>query len=273
MWTGKAATVDGIRMPFLEAGDPRAADVLVLVHAFPVGMRMWEQVAVPPGWRGIAPALPGFDGHDPPGGDSTLDDYARAVLTLLDHLRIDHAVVGGLSMGGYVTFALWRLARLRWRGLVLADTRTGADSDQARAGRQRLLEIATQHGTRAVADDMLPKLLGETTWRERPQVVDHARRLIERQTSEGVAAAIVRLRDRPDSTDLLTSIGVPTLIVVGDEDSVTPVSESEQMRDRLEDARLVRIARAGHLTAMENPSAFGQALAEFLDRLHPGASS
>jgi pimeloyl-ACP methyl ester carboxylesterase len=264
-WTPKASTIDGLRVPYLDGGDTRSPHVIVLVHAFPVGMRMWEPVAVPDGWRAVAPALPGFDGVDaPPSGSTSLDDYAHAILAFLDELQIDHAVVGGVSMGGYVSFALWRLARLRWRGLVLADTRAGADSEQARAGRQKLLDVVAAQGSRGLAEEMVPKLLGDTTRQRQPQLVAQVRRLIERQTGEGISAAIARLRDRPDATGLLEDITVPTLVVVGEEDRVTPPSESEEMRRRLEDAQLVRIPEAGHLSCMENPAAFNAALGAFL---------
>jgi 3-oxoadipate enol-lactonase len=264
-WTARASSIDGVTVPYLEAGDSRSSQVIVLVHAFPVGMRMWEPVAVPHGWRALAPALPGFDGVEPPPvGSTRVDDYANAVLAWLDSLQIQQAVVGGVSMGGYVTFALWRLSRPRWRGLVLADTRAGADSEQARAGRQKLLGVVAAHGSRGVAEEMVPKLLGDTARHRQPELVDRVRRLIEGQTRDGISAAIVRLRDRPDSTALLREIDVPTLVMVGEEDGVTPPSESEQMRAQLGNAQLVRIPEAGHLACMENPMAFNAALAGFL---------
>jgi 3-oxoadipate enol-lactonase len=267
-WSARALTLHDRKIPYLEAGDPHSPHVLVLVHAFPVGMRMWEPLAVPDGWRALAPALPGFDGTDPPPHHSTsIDDYARFILAFMDALHIDSAVLGGLSMGGYVTFALWRLDRLRWRALVLADTRAGADSEQARAGREQLLATVKAQGTHGVADAMLPKLFGNTTRTTRADIVDHVRRLIERQTNEGVAAAVVRLRDRPDSTALLTGIGVPALVIVGEEDEVTPPKESEAMQAALQDARLERIAGAGHLSCVENPRAFDAALASFLSEI------
>ena len=267
-WTAKAATLAEGRVPFLEAGDPRSPHVLLLIHAFPVGMRLWEPVTIPDGWRALAPALPGFDGTDPPPRDSTsIDDYARSILQFMDHRQIDHAVIGGLSMGGYVAFALWRLARLRWRGLVLADTRAGADSEPGRAARDNMLQTLQARGTQGVADEMLPKLLGTTSRAERPQLVEHVRRLIERQTTEGVRAAVVRLRDRPDSTPLLADMTVPVLVVVGDEDEVTPPGEAEQLHGLLEDARIVRIPRAGHLSCLENPQTFSAALAGFLSSI------
>jgi 3-oxoadipate enol-lactonase len=265
MWTAKAATVAETRVPYLDAGDAHSPHVVVLLHAFPVGMRLWEQVSPPAGWRAIAPALPGFDGADPPPSASTsIDDYASAVIRFLNHLRIDSAVLGGLSMGGYVSLALWRMERLRWRALVLADTRAAADSPEARGGREKMLELLKARGAQGIADEMIPKLLGETTRSTRPDLVDHVRRLTGRQTTEGIAGALVRLRDRPDSTRTLQEVGVPTLIVVGDEDVVTPAAESESMAGQLEDARLVRIPAAGHLSCLEQPAAFNAVLGEFL---------
>jgi 3-oxoadipate enol-lactonase len=267
-WSAKAATLSHGRVPYLDAGDPQSAHVLLLIHAFPVGMRLWEPVTVPDGWRALAPALSGFDGTDPPPHASTsIDDYARNIVEFMNQVGVDHAVLGGLSMGGYVGFALWRLDRLRWRGLVLADSRAGADSEQARAGREKMLQTLDARGTHGVADEMLPKLLGRTTRTEQPQLVEHVRRLIQRQTNEGVRAAIVRLRDRPDSTPLLTEISVPALVIVGDEDEVTPPAEAEQMQAQLQDARVVRIPQAGHLSCLENPPAFNAALASFLSAI------
>jgi pimeloyl-ACP methyl ester carboxylesterase len=185
----------------------------------------------------------------------------------MDHLRLDSAVLGGLSMGGYVAFASWRLDRLRWRALVLADTRAGADSEQARTGREKLLQTLDARGTQGVADEMLPKLLGNTTRARRPQLVDHVTRLIGRQTNEGVRGAIVRLRDRPDSTPLLAEIGIPVLVMVGEEDEVTPPGEADSMKAQLEDAHVVRIPESGHLSCLEHPTAFNAALTAFLTRI------
>jgi len=265
VWTSKVLSTDRERIPYLDTGDPHSAHVIVLVHAFPVGKRMWHPVTIPDGWRGVAPALPGFDGAESVSTTTPhIDDYARAVLNVMDHLHIDNAVIGGVSMGGYVTFALWRLARLRWRALVLADTKAGPDTQQARAGRQKLLDTIKQQGSHGVAEEMAPKLVGKTTQETQPELVDEVRRLIERQTGEGLAGAVVRLRDRPDSTPLLAEIRVPALVIVGEEDTVTPPAESESMAARLGDAQLVRIPGAGHLASMENPGAFNAALAMFL---------
>ena len=229
---------------------------------------MWDAQAVPDGWRAIAPALPGFDGTPLPSPDSTsIDDYARSVLDLLDALRVDSFVVGGVSMGGYVTFGVWRLASSRCRGVILADTRAGADGETARAARQQMLDLVRREGPAAVASGMLPKLLGATTRARRPEVGAHVRRLIESQIADGIAAAIVRLRDRPDSTPLLPEMRAPALIVVGEEDELTPPAESENMREAMPQATLVTIPGAGHLPNLEAPDAFTAALTTLLDSL------
>jgi pimeloyl-ACP methyl ester carboxylesterase len=264
-WTAQEARVQGRNAVYLEAGGSGAPNVILLLHAFPIGMRLWESQVVPDGWRAIAPALPGFDGTDAPSADSTaIDDYARAALDLLDMLHVRSFVVCGVSMGGYAAFGVWRAAASRCRGLVLADSRAGADTEQGRAARNALLELVRTRGAAAVADDMLPKLLGETTRAHRPGVASRARTLIESQTSQGIAAAVVRMRDRPDSTPLLSQIHIPVLVVVGGEDTLTPPAESEKMRDALPNAQIEVIPRAGHLACMEDPPAFNAILSRYL---------
>src|SRR3954447_10105307 len=142
--------VDGIR--YLEAG---AGWPVVLIHAFPLGPEMWtpQLARVPDGWRFIAPDLNGLAVNLPPeGGRTTMDDYARGIARLLDRLEIDNATIGGLSMGGYVTFALFRLAPERFTGVILADTRPGADSPEGKAARAKMRELLGAHGRSAIAD-------------------------------------------------------------------------------------------------------------------------
>ena len=267
-WSVKRVELTRGTGTYLESGERSAEHTLVLLHAFPVGMHMWEAQRIPVDWHAIAPAMPGFDGAaDADPQSSNIDDHARWVLDLMDHLDVATAVVGGLSMGGYVTFALWRLAASRCRALVLADTKAGADTEQARAGRQKALELVAREGVSGLANDMLPKLLGETTRAERPEVVGYVRALIERQTPSAVAGALRRLRDRPDVTPLLSQIDVPTLVLVGSEDTLTPPSESERMRVVLPYATLDIIEQAGHLSNLERPAAFDAALTAFLTTL------
>jgi 3-oxoadipate enol-lactonase len=238
-------------------GPARDRGTLLLLHAFPLNAAMWEaQLAMADrGWRVIAPEF----------ARGTLDDFAGDLVDLLDALHVHEAVIAGQSMGGYAAFALLRLAPTYIQGLVLADTRPQADAPEALEGRRRLRDLAARGGAAAVADEMIPKLLGETTRRTRSEVVDRVRSLILASSSEAIGAAIRAMMTRPDSTPLLRTIHVPTLIVVGEEDTITPPPLSIEMQRAIPGSLLVTIAGAGHLSSLEQPAAFNEALAAFLD--------
>ena len=257
-------------MRYFTSGEGRA---LVLLHAFPLSADQWlpQLHRVPSGWRFIAPDLRGFRGfgpafEDPGGADLSIDDYARDIAALLTHLEVEGAVVCGLSMGGYVALAFRRLFPGRVSGLVLSNTRAGADSAEARAGRDRMIDLVRREGAAAVAAEMTPKLLGKSTQQDRPDLEDAVRRLILVNAAESIATALAALRERPDSTTLLPSIDVPTLVIVGDEDLVTPVAESEKLRDGIPGASLVVLPRVGHLSNLEDPMDWNNALHQFLLR-------
>jgi 3-oxoadipate enol-lactonase len=252
------------RVRVLEAG---GGWPVVLLHAFPLGADMWrpQLEAVPDGWRFIAPDLPGFGGEDPAGsGNASMDGYADDIAALLDALEIDRAVIGGLSMGGYVTFALFRRAPERFSGLLLADTRTAADTPEGRTARRAMSELVKTQGPSAVADQMMPKLLGPTTRASRPHVEPEVRRLIVANTVRGIDDAIHAMMGRPDSADLMVRISVPTLVIVGEEDALTPVADSESIHDAIDRSHLVVLAEAGHLSNLEVPEEFSKVLEDFL---------
>ena len=235
---------------------------VVLVHAFPAGARMFEYVVAPPGWRLLTPSLPGFDGTPLPPADSTsLDDWVDAVLAGLDAQGVDRFVIGGVSMG--VESGQYRVPA-RCEGLVLVDTLAGADTEVARAWRDGMVELVRREGPDAVAHLMVPKLLGETTRREHPEIEAALRGWIRLQTTEAIASAILHIRDRPDATDTLRSVTVPTLVVVGEEDVITPPPEAEIMHALVPSSRLVRFPRTGHLPPLEVPAEFNGVLTEFL---------
>jgi 3-oxoadipate enol-lactonase len=253
---------------YLDSGAGRA---LVLIHAFPLSADQWlpQLHRVPPGWRAVAPDLRGFRGQGPAFEDPgltglSMDDYAADVLALMTHLEIDRAVIAGLSMGGYVAFAMLRGAAGRVAGLVLSNTRATPDTDESRAGRDKMIDLVTSQGIGPVADAMAPKLLGETTRREQPDLGDAVRRLILVNGREGVAAALGAIRDRADSTPLLASIAVPTLILHGDEDTVIPVDETHAMHRGIAGSALVVLPRVGHLANLEDAPGWNRALDQFL---------
>jgi 3-oxoadipate enol-lactonase len=259
------------RLRYLEAlPSSRAArrrGALVLLHAFPLNARMWEpQFALAEhGWRVVAPQLRGFDDGEQDPAASSIDDFAADVIDLLDALHIDEAVIGGLSMGGYVALALFRHAPRYFQGLVLADTRVDADTPEAVEGRMRMLALVRAKGPSAVADQMLPKLLGATTRATRPDIVERVRSLALSNSADAIAGAVTALMTRPDSTALLPAIHCPALILVGAEDIVTPPALSETLHNGIGGSELTVVPQAGHLSSIERPAAFNDALARFLD--------
>jgi pimeloyl-ACP methyl ester carboxylesterase len=239
---------------------------MVLLHAFPLSADQWlpQLHRVPAGWRYVAPDLRGFRGTGPAFEDrlegATIDTYAADVLELMTHLEIEDAVVAGLSMGGYVAFSMVRQASSRVSGLVLANTRATADSPDARDGRDRMLELLERDGPLGIGRDMAPKLLGPTTLAEQPDLSDAIRRLVEMNSPDAIGAAIRALKDRQDSTAMLPSITCGTTIVCGGEDALIPVADGEAMHAAIPGSRLVVLPRAGHLSNLEDPPGFREAL-------------
>lgn len=265
----RSVDLPGRRLAYLEAG---AGAAVLFVHAFPLTAEMWRAQldALPPGWRGLAPDLRGL-GRSPlsPGGPaaSSMDDHADDLDGLLGALGIDSAVVVGLSMGGYVAFALCRRALHRVRALVLADTRAEPDTDEARAKRDSVKHVAREQGAAAVADAMVPQLLGSSTQKNRPQLVEHVRAMVGGNSADGIIDALECLETRPDSRPLLPTLTCPTLIIVGDEDTVTPPAMSRDMACAIRGSAVHIIAGAGHLSNLEQPEPFGRSLSQFLRRL------
>jgi len=241
---------------------------VVLLHAFPLSKAMWEaQVAALLGeCRCIVPDLRGF-GDSPTSGPYTMDQYADDVVALLDVLQIDKAVIGGLSMGGYVALAIWRRHRRRVRALILADTRASADSADAFARRTELIQVARTSGMDAVVEAQLPGLIGKSTREKQPDLIDRIRAAMVRTSVDGVVGALEAMRTRPDSTELLTRIDVPTLVVVGAEDAITPLKEARAMQRAISNSRLEVVPEAGHLSNVERPAAFNTALSDFVGSL------
>jgi 3-oxoadipate enol-lactonase len=241
---------------------------LLLVHGFPLDRTLWaHQVATLAGWRRIAPDLRGAGASDAPDAGYSMEVYADDLARLLDRLRVERAVVAGLSMGGYVAFEFWRRHRARVMGLVLADTRADADTPQARRGRDELMEVARTHGAAAVADRMVPKLLGRSTRRAQPHLVEEVHAMVARAPVPGLVGALGAMRDRPDSTPQLAAIDVPTLVIVGEEDELTPPALARTLAAGIPGGAVTTIAGAGHLAPLEAPTAVSRVIAEFLEAI------
>ncbi|MEK6333997.1 MAG: alpha/beta hydrolase [Acidobacteriota bacterium] len=244
--------------------------VVVLLHGYPFDRSMWrEQTEVlrANGFRVIAPDLPGL-GDKVPAQVSTMPEMARHVARLMDDLNVDQAIICGLSMGGYVAFDFAHLFPQRLRGLVLAGTRAPADNEQERKGREQQVEKMLAEGMAGIAEATLPKLLAPRTLTEKPDVVDRVRQMIVKSDPKGAAAAQRGMAARRDYTSDLSAIEVPTLIIVGRQDPIRPVTDAEFMHEQIRDSRLEIIEDAAHMTNMEQPETFNKALQKFLELIH-----
>lgn len=244
---------------------------LVLLHAFPVDARMWNAVRGPlaarrrlitPDQRGLGRTPLPESEHEP-----SLELAARDVLAMLDKLELDRVVLGGCSMGGYVSMAVLREAPERVGGLILVDTKATADTEEARDARLAMADRAEQEGiTGWLAESMMPKLLGERSLSERPDAVETVRDLVESQRPEGIAWAQRAMAARPDSTELLHSAVVPALVIVGEQDALTPPEAARAMAESMVDGEFAVLPGAGHLTPIECPERVSAEILGWLDR-------
>lgn len=229
---------------------------VVFLHAFPYNPRMWEkEVAL------LKTRLPVLAPHYL---GLPLEKAAGKVLQEMEEAGLERAVFVGLSMGGYLVFELFRQAPERFLGAVLASTRAGPDSEEAKKNRYALRERVLQEGVGFLPEVLLPGHLGKTTQALRPEVVERAREILLEASPEAVAESLVALAERPDSTPLLPRMEVPALVLVGEEDTLTPPEEAKRMGKALPDARMLILPETGHLANLENPKAFRTALLGFL---------
>lgn len=241
---------------------------VVFLHAFPLHRGMWApQLGALLGQaRCIAIDRRGF-GESSARPPLTIDRFADDAIGVLDTLRIDRAVFVGLSMGGYEAFSIWRRHPARVRALVLADTRAAADSDEGRERRRALIALAREHGSTAVAAKQIDSSVGKTTRTRLPDVVDAAHAMMTTAPVAGIVGALEAMMERPDSTPLLPTIDVPTLLIAGGEDAVTPAKEMRAMHEAIPGSKFEVIAEAGHLSSLERPAAFNTLLSEFFASL------
>jgi pimeloyl-ACP methyl ester carboxylesterase len=260
--------INGIDLSYRDRG---AGIPVVFLHAFPLNQTMWdEQIdflsskfrVVTLDWRGFGESTPGS-------GETTLDSMAGDLAGLLDHLSIEKAVICGLSMGGYAAFAFFRKHPDRIRGLILADTRATADSEDGKRGRFEMAATVRSKGPAALVETMTRRLIGQTSFNENPAVVERVGRMIMSNNSEGIAQALVAMAARPDSSDLLARIDCPTLVICGEEDTLTPPEEARMISRAIAGSILELIPRAGHLPNVEQPDVFNRVVLKFLESQSP----
>lgn len=265
------ATINGIRMSWEEAGRRGRGPTLLLVHGFPLNRTMWrpQLSALTDIAHLVAPDLRGHGASEaPPGLLYVMDDFAADLRALLEHLGITRAIYCGLSLGGYIGFAFARNYPELLQGLVLADTQASADTDERRETRETLARSVEREGVAAVVDPTTAELtdhLAASTRIERPDVVGHLREMIAGMTATGMAGTSRGMAARPDSSDTLSHITVPTTIIVGAEDTRSPPEEAQRMHAAIPGSSLTIIDDAGHVSSMEQPEKFNTAIRVFLE--------
>jgi 3-oxoadipate enol-lactonase len=255
--------VRGVEIAYDDLG---SGPSVVLLHGYPFNRTMWRDQLddLKRHHRVIIPDLRGHGESAVTDAPATMQNMAGDVASLLETLNISRATVAGLSMGGYVALAFYRLFPLRVRSLVLVDTRAQSDTEEAKQNREQQAEKALREGMDAIADALLPKLLTTDTVAKRPGVVKRLREMMLKTDPKGAAAALRGMAQRKDQTSFLSRIIAPALIIVGSEDAITPVADAELMHREIGGSRLQILEGAGHVSNMEQPEEFNRALVKFL---------
>lgn len=242
---------------------------VILLHAFPLNQAMWDDQfrVLQQHCRTITLDLRGFGQSSCPQGTYSIDEMAADVRGLMSVLAIDRAVLVGLSMGGYIALAFYRNYPEAVQAMVLADTRASAENHESRERRLESAERAEREGASAIAEDMVPLLLGQTSLETSPGIAARVRSVIERNSRTGIANAQRAIAGRRDSTDMLAHITVPVFIVVGSEDKLIKVEEARQFRQQINGAQFRVIEGAGHLSSLERPDEFNAVIIELISSL------
>ena len=243
---------------------------VILLHPFPAHHEFWLPIAqfLSSRYRLIMPDLRGHGESALGSGPATMQKHASDIGRTMDAVDANAAVLIGVSIGGYASFEFWRRFRNRVRALVLCNTKAQADNEEARANRLQSARDVLERGTEPFFEGMLEKLLGESTRHSRPDLVEGALRMMRKMSAEDVAGVQRGMAERPDSVPTLKTINVPTLIVTGDEDTMTGVPDAELMTQNISGSHLKIIPKAGHYSPWEQPEEVGRLLRQFLDSVH-----
>ena len=261
------AKVNGQTISFVEKGRGLP---LVLVHGFPLDNRIWEaQIAsLSDKYRVIAPDLPGFGKSQPPPKQPfTLESLADTLHAFLTQIKATPCALAGLSMGGYLSFAYERKYPTTLSALILVDTKAEADTTEGKAGRNKMIETARSGGSKPIAATMLPKMITAESQKNRPQLAQQVNAIMEACPPITIEYALAAMRDRNDYRDCLPSVAEPTLIIVGDNDPITPPAIAETMHKAIPHSKLVVVKGAAHLSTMEQPEQVNQAIRQFLSSM------
>lgn len=253
-----------MKLPFQELG---SGPPVILLHGFPLSRTMWQPnvgAIADAGFRVITPDFPGFGENTSFADINTMEDMAKGVAELLNSLKIERAIIGGLSMGGYVTFALYAIHPELFAGLILCDTTSVADTDEKRKGRFELMEKIERQGSQALVENMLPNLIADSTKENDQELVAELERTFTAVNPKAAIAALRGMAARADHTNRLGDIIVPTILVFGEHDKVTNLDAARMMNRAIAGSKLVVIENAGHFSNQEQPATFNDAIVDLL---------
>lgn len=258
----------GISLSYQLSG---TGQTIVFLHPFPMDHRLWQSQIehFAPQYQVLTPDLRGFGNSDGFGAQTpSIEQMADDLNALLDVLKITEPIVlCGLSIGGYVALRFAQKYFSRLRGLVICDSRAQADTDETKAGRDRMIAFAKEHTSVEIVEKVLSGLLGKTSLRTRPELIERVKEIGSSQSQQAILDALAALRDRPDAIDWLPQITIPTLLIFGEEDALAPSHVIETLCAGLPQSTLVKLPKAGHFSALEQPEMFNSALEEYLNGL------
>jgi 3-oxoadipate enol-lactonase len=259
---------NSISVNYVERGNPAGLPVIFL-HGFPFSHRMWDPQmrSLPNTFRAISYDIRGHGDSQVADGQYSLEFFVDDLIAIMDHLVIEKAVLCGLSMGGYIALRAVERHPERVKGLILADTKSGADTNEAKVKRSSAMATVKREGVPAFAESFAKAIFASETFSKNPQAVAFIKEIIRGNTILGICGALLALAGRTDTTESLAAISVPTLILVGEEDALTPPSESEALHSRIQGSELVSIPGAAHMSNIENEAAFNEALLSYLKKL------
>ncbi len=259
--------LNDVYINYVERGVPQGLPV-VFIHGFPFNHSMWEpqMLALPNEYRAIAFDVRGHGDSDVADGIYSIEFFVDDLIALLDHLVLQQVVLCGLSMGGYIALRAMERHPERFKGLILCDTRSEADPNEGKVKRSASIKAVKTNGVKAFAEGFVKAVFAPQTFEENPAAVETIKNIIEANAPPGICGTLLALAARTDATASLAKIKVPTLILVGEHDTLTPVSASQSMQEKIAGSEMHVIPNAAHMSNIENPEAFNAALIKFLKR-------
>jgi len=261
-------TLNGIALNYVERGIPQGLPV-VFIHGFPFNHEMWnpQMKALPNNIRAISYDVRGHGASDVGDAQYSIEFFVDDLIALLDHLVIDRAVLCGLSMGGYIALRAFERHPDRVRALVLCNTRSEADSNEAKVRRSATIRTVKTAGVKIFSEDFLKSVFTPESIASNAGAVDMIRRIILNNSPLGICGTVLALAARTDTTSALGSISVPTLLIGGEQDTLTPPADLQHMHDRIRGSEIHILPHAAHLSNLENAPAFNDVLIKFLKRI------